>query len=641
MEMHPFMGKIQKEIGTDITKITMSSNCSANSASTEVSKKISFADKLKVLWRLVLFAKPEYFRIALGLAGLTINAVTNLSFPWLIGQALDKSTFEGLTTFLLKNSYFFLAGTVASWVRIYCLGSATESISNRLRVEIFDSFLQQDMRFYESLEMGEVISLLENDVQLASELLTEKLGSLLRSLNSSINGSIALYRTSPQLCSISLSIVPVVGIAAMTLARYSTKLATQLREAQSKILSYSLERIRCISTVRLHQREIYEHQQFQQLTSSANQLSNKRFHVHGSFMSFINLFTNLSLIAVLQAGGQLVANGTMTVGGLTSFAIQSGFVGLGFAGLATFYSDIRKAIDSLQRIFTILDLKQELIMQQSIDSLIKNNDHDSLSSHNNNNNNTTTTSTTSPSLPLTPTTATTTTVDGIYVDHVSFHYTKRSDICVLQDITLHFPIHTITCIIGKSGSGKSTLASLLCGLYHPNQGSISFFGQVITNNDNHTDKQQQQASQQIYTMCGVVEQSGATLFSGSIYENIAYGKDSCTREEVIFAAKAAHCHEFITTFPTQYETDIGESGKFLSGGQRARIALARALIKQPKFLILDEPTAALDYESEQAVLEPLITLKSHTTIIIVTHSEALKNIADHVYEIQNGKIISS
>jgi ABC-type multidrug transport system fused ATPase/permease subunit len=606
-------------------------------ATTE-SKKLSMeklkeirTSRWKVFWRLLVFARPEYLKIALGLVGLSINAVTNLSFPWLIGKALDQASIEDLSSFLLKNAYFFLAGTFASWLRIYCLGSAAENIGNRLRMEIFDSFLQQDMYFYESLEMGEVVTLLENDVNMSADLFTEKLGGFLRSLNSSINGSIALYSTSPQLCSITLSIVPVVGIAAMTLSRYSRTLTNKLREQQSKILSYSIERIRCISTVRLNHKEAFEHHKFNGLLKNANSLALKQSNVHGGFMSFVNLFTNMSLIAILRTGGGLVSQGQLSVGSLTSFAIQSGFVGLGFSGLSTFYSDFIKGLDATSRIFRIIDLKLDVR-------------HKPLSQH----------QYTRPRKASTSSSSTTPVSirhsigeeEGIRLRDVSFHYPSRADIAVLNRINLHFRPRQISVIVGKSGSGKSTLAALLCGLYRPSEGEVSYFGSIVlTPNEEEQFDTAQSAQCAVFDWCGAVEQSGTTLLAGTFRENISYGyhaQDGSTipvsQEEIERAAKAANAHDFIMSFPTGYDTEIGSGGCLLSGGQRARIALARALVKAPTYLVLDEPTSALDRESEQAVMEPLRVLKETTTIIIFTHSEALQRIADIVYTLNDGKL---
>jgi ABC-type multidrug transport system fused ATPase/permease subunit len=284
-----------------------------------VAKKQSRYELFK---RLLKFIKPEMPRITIGLIALIVNSITNLSFPWLIGKALDTAASESFSTFLKNSAGVFFAGSLASWIRIYCLGTATESIANRLKFRLFQSILYQDMDFYESTPLGEIVSLLDNDIQSASELFTEKIAGGLRSTNSAVNGSVLLYRTSPLLCGVSLSVVPVVGIAAMTLSRYSRVLTNRLRDMHSKIHSYSLERYQNISTVRLNNRETYEMEKFSSMLSESGSCSNKRHNVYGSFMSFVNLSTNCSLIAVLRVGGAMIARGELSMGDLTAFAIQ-------------------------------------------------------------------------------------------------------------------------------------------------------------------------------------------------------------------------------------------------------------------------------------------------------------------------------
>lgn len=279
-------------------------------------------NRMQTLYRLLSLARPEYPKIIIGFLALIVNSVTNLSFPWLLGNALDRADMDDLSTVLYTSAGYFVAGSIASWLRVYCLGTATESIANRLRLILFDSLLDQEMEYYEYTQVGELVSLLEKDIEVASQSLTDTLAAGLRSLNSSINGSYFLYQTSPTLCAVTLSTVPIVGIGAMSLSRYSRKYANQLRDLQSNVISYSMERIRCISTVRLNHRESYEKKKFAQLLNQSDRCSESKHFVHGSFMSFLNLATNGALIVVLQIGGQLIAKGQLTPGSLTSFAIQ-------------------------------------------------------------------------------------------------------------------------------------------------------------------------------------------------------------------------------------------------------------------------------------------------------------------------------
>jgi ABC-type multidrug transport system fused ATPase/permease subunit len=278
--------------------------------------------RYQVFKRILSLIKPEFPKITVGLLALIVNSITNLSFPWIIGKAIDSAGTENLYDFLRVSAPYFLVGSLASWIRIYFLGLATENISNKLKLEFFQALLLQDIEYYESTTLGEIVSLLENDILSTSELVTEKIASGLRSFNSAFNGSLLLYSVSPQLTTVSLSVIPLVGVAAMTLSRYSRRFTNKLREIHSSIHSYSLERFQNISTVRLNNREEYEKVQFSSLLTQSKGIASKRYSTYGGFMSFINLSTNLSLIAVLRVGGLMICSGKLTVGQLTSFAIQ-------------------------------------------------------------------------------------------------------------------------------------------------------------------------------------------------------------------------------------------------------------------------------------------------------------------------------
>jgi len=272
--------------------------------------------------RLLKFSTPEAARLSLGFTSLVVNSVTNLSFPWLMGRSLDQVTVDNYGNFLVGAGALLAAGSIASWVRVYCLGTATDNIAARLRRELFDSYLDKDLEYFDSAKSGELISLLDADVNEAAEVFTEKIAAALRSLNSAVNGSILLYLTSPRLTCVALSVVPIVGVGAMTLSRFSTALTKQLRALQSDILTYSLERISNIATVKLNAREQHEKDTYGKYISSSNAVSRARFNARGQFMGFINLSTNASLLAVLREGGKLLAEGAITAGGLTRFAIQ-------------------------------------------------------------------------------------------------------------------------------------------------------------------------------------------------------------------------------------------------------------------------------------------------------------------------------
>lgn len=162
-------------------------------------KASNVVDRKAALRRLMGYAAPEALLLSCGFAALTVNSITNLTFPTIIGNMLDSAGTESLQSFLIKSGGYFLAGSLASWLRTLCFGTATENIVKRIRADLFDSLLSQDMEYYERSQTGEVITLLEEDTTTAASVFTEKLASVLRSLNSSVNGSFLLYKVSPKL----------------------------------------------------------------------------------------------------------------------------------------------------------------------------------------------------------------------------------------------------------------------------------------------------------------------------------------------------------------------------------------------------------------------------------------------------------
>lgn len=565
------------------------------------------ASKVKVLRRLwTEYCKQEVGSISIGLGALAVNAYTNLSFPSIIGKCVDlvsaadgsAATVDGesFNNFMVSTFKTLLCGAAASLLRVYCLGTANSRIQARLKMSLFNSYIDKDIDFFEnsSNTKGEILTIIDTDTVAASDAFTTHIANGLRSLNSSINGSIQLFRTSAELCGVSLSVVPLVGIGAMTISKYSRKLQNALRQRQGAVLDYSIERFMNISTVKLNNRESHEKQTYESHNAEVLGLSSRYFLSQGVFMSFINAATNVSIMSILYVGAALMRKGKMTSGTLTKFAMTSAFVGLGFSGLSTFYSDMSRSVEATRRLLRVIDDNSGGKGKRGTSPLA---------------------------------TGSSSSSSTFRFEGVSFAYKSRPDELVLNNVSVSVARGGITGFVGKSGCGKTTVLSLICGLHEPSSGRI-FFGDTDIST---------MGSEWIRQNVGVVEQK-LSLFSGSIYDNIAYGKAGSSSEEVERAAKLAFASDFIDAFPDKYQTQVGTGGQLLSGGQSARIALARALIKQPAFLLLDEATGSLDEESERFIIDALLMLSKTTTIIVFTHSEKLAKSCACVHLVQGGVI---
>ena len=317
-------------------------------------KRISLTAIIATFRRLLHIARPEWINLCVAFGALTINSATNMCFPWIMGQAVDRASnkddLSQFYIFLAGAGGLFSLGSIASWIRVYLLGFSNSSICVRLKKQLFARYMSEDISFYDSCSLGEIISLLENDVERASESITEKLASGLRSLNSAINGSIFLFMTSPKLSALTLSMVPMVGIGAMALAKQSKHLMNKMRLLHQDIMSHSIERMEAISTVKLNYRQRYEIEVYTDKCCDYLQLGSKAYYYQGAMMAFVNIASNLSLIGTLLLGGRLIARREMTPGDLTRFAMQSAFVGLGFSGLVSFHSDMMRGLEAAERL---------------------------------------------------------------------------------------------------------------------------------------------------------------------------------------------------------------------------------------------------------------------------------------------------
>lgn len=391
-------------------------------------------------------ARPEVSRIGCGLIALVVNAITNLSFPVLLGQAVDlagKVPEAEYAYFLLRTGAIFLTGAFASYLRVLCFGIATDRIAFRLRQLLFQSYMKKSISFFDMSRSAEMTSVIDKDVSTAAELFTERMASAIRSVNSSVIGSILLFRASPELTGVVLGAVPLIGMGAVFLNRWSKKLTDRLRGIESELLGFSMERFGAMVTIRVNGAEEAELLRFVGIEEKLKSTSESRHSVQGSLMSYLNATTNFSLLLVLAAGGRLIASNKLTAGTLSRFAIQSVFVGLGFGALSTAYTDSVRSLDAATRIFEQIDGGLELHPPNG---------------------------TQSPPLALIP-------AEDIVVqfDSVSFRFPSRPSL-VLRDVSFCIEPRSLTCICGKSGSGKSTLLLIATGLLKASGGSVKVNG---------------------------------------------------------------------------------------------------------------------------------------------------------------------
>ena len=400
-----------------------------------------------------------------------------------------------------------------------------------------------------------------------------------------------MFTLDPRLSFIVLFFAPLPALIGMWAADEQTQRERMLVERWTGIFSRFNEVLTGIFTVKSFAMEEAEKTRFMSGVASANQMVLKGVGIDTGVSAAKNIIGVLAKVSALMYGGYLVINGEITAGTLVAFLGYATGLFTPVQGLTGVYQTMRKATVSLGIIFSILDA------------------HDHMSDA--------------------PQAVPVKTLKGdVLFDGVSFSY--RSENPVLSDLTFRLAPGECVALVGPSGAGKTTIAALIQRLYDPTQGSIRIDGIDLR------DLKQRSLRARI----GVVSQD-ALLFNDTVNNNIAYGKPWASLGEIVSAAKAARAHDFITRLPKGYETVIGERGCLLSAGERQRLSIARAIIKDPPILILDEATSALDAESELAVQLALEDVMRGRTTLVIAHRLSTVAGADRILVLKDGQIIEA
>ena len=564
-------------------------------------------EKLSRSLRIFRYLKPYKYTFALGIMFLMLTSATALVFPWLMGSLIDASSpeemekltkeqiLDNINTFGLILLLVFSLQAVFSYFRIRLFVNVTERMLTAIRQESYSRLISLPMSFYSSRRVGELNSRLSSDISQLQDTFTTTMAEFLRQLILIIGGIIFLAITSIKLALIMLAIIPVLAVAAVFFGRFIRRMSKQVSDSVAESNTIVEETLQGIASVKAFANEAFEIGRYKKSTNRVLGLALKNGNYRGAFASFIILGLFGGIIFIVWYASRMLANDDLTTGELIKFILYPMFVGASIGGIAEMYAQIQKAVGSTERIMDILDEPAEPI-----------------------------------DLHYAPSEQTLHLKGDIELAEVGFSYPSRKEITVLNGISFKAAKGERIAIVGPSGAGKSTIIQLLQRFYSPDEGSVLFDGKNALEYD----------LTGLRSNIAIVPQD-VLLFGGSIKENIAYGKPGATDEEIVEAAKKANAHNFIITFPEQYDTLVGDRGIQLSGGQRQRIAIARAVLKNPAILLLDEATSSLDSESERLVQDALEKLMEGRTSVIIAHRLSTIRDADKILVVEKGKIIES
>jgi len=532
-------------------------------------------------------------RTALAIFFLLLATAVALVPPYLAKVAIDQGIQKKDTQVLLVVTAFFvvagLATIATSAAQTYFTGWTGERILADLRNTLFGHLQRLSLGYYERNRAGVIISRLTNDVEALDQLVTDGFTSLVQNSLTLLGTAVILFFLDWRLALAILTILPLLIVATALFRKHSARAYRQVRERLGLVTATLAEDIAGMRVVQAFTRETEQERAFREVNLAYRAANQRTILLNGLYFPFVDLLSAIATAIVLGYGGYLVFGGNMTVGTLFAFV---GYLSNFFdpvQQLSQLYNTFLSAVAALDKITEVLDEEPEV--RDATDAI---------------------------ELPR---------IEGdVRFDDVRFGYGKGDE--VLHGISLDVPAGTTVALVGHTGAGKSTIAKLLARFYEPRSGRITIDGVDL----NHVTQES------LRRQLGVVPQEGF-LFAGTVRDNIAFGKPDASDDAIVQAAKTVGAHDFVTQLEDGYETDLQERGTRLSNGQRQLVALARALLANPRILILDEATSAVDIGTEQKIERALRLLLAGRTAFIIAHRLSTIRNADLIVVLEHGKIV--
>jgi len=549
---------------------------------------------MHILRRLLTYLNRYWHFVLLALLALLINRVLTLAIPEITQRAIDiaivQKRYELLAILALSIVGVTILTAIFQFVQEYILQYASQKAIYDIRNTMYDHLQRLPFSFYDKSQTGQLIARATGDIDTLRRFYSFGMINFVSSIIMFIAVLVICLLKNWTLAVLSLSTMP---ILAYTGIRFGGKIGPrfwEIRQRTAELTTVIQENVTGMRVVKTFVREDYEINKFSAYARNLLQKNLEITKLWSFFFPLMDFIAGLGSIAVLWYGGWQIMKGNLTLGEFIAFNMYLMQLMWPIRMLGFIINVSKEAMASGQRIFEILDTKSEVEESPDAKPLPQ------IAGH-------------------------------VKFENVSFKY-ETSDELVLKNFSLDVEPGETVAILGATGSGKSTLINLIPRFYDPASGVIK-----IDNIDIKTTTLESLRSQ-----IGIVLQD-TFLFAMSLKDNIAYGRNNATMEEIINAAKAANIHDFIDSLPKGYDSEVGERGVTLSGGEKQRVAIARALLMNPKILILDDSTSSVDTETEHLIQNAIATLViGRTTFVIAQRLSTIKR-ANKIVVLENGEIV--
>jgi ATP-binding cassette subfamily B protein len=553
----------------------------------------SWAQTKRRLTTLYRLARPYKLRTGLSIGTLLLGTLVSLAPPYLLKLAIDdgisKHDLTKLGWIVVAFLGAGLAGLAFSYAQTYFTGWTGERMLADLRNHLFRHLQRLSLGFYERNRAGVIISRITNDVEALDQLVTDGVTSLVQNTLTLVGSAVVLFLLDWRLALATLTVFPFMTIATAIFRKRSGRAYRAVRETLGAVTATLAEDIAGMRVVQAFTRERANMGHFREVSDTYRASNMQTVVLNGLYFPFVDFLSGVATAVVLGYGGYLVFDHSLTIGTLAAFL---GYLTNFFdpvQQLSQLYNTFLSAVAALDKIMDVLDEEPEVEDEPGSRELERIEGH-------------------------------------VRFEHVRFGYGKGPE--VLHDIDLDVPAGTTVALVGHTGAGKSTIAKLLARFYDPREGRITIDGVDLR------EVKQESLRRQL----GIVPQEGF-LFAGTVRENVAFGRPEATPEEIVSAAQAVGAHEFVMRLEDGYETELGERGSRLSLGQRQLVAFARALLADPRILILDEATSSVDIGTERKIERALHRLLADRTAFVIAHRLSTIRGADRIVVLEHGRIV--
>lgn len=544
------------------------------------------------LLRLFSFARPYKARLA-GLAAVTVLVTAlGLAEPLLVKYAID----DGLTRGEMRAVYvavgLYVAVNAATWalsyVQTFGMGWIGQHMILDLRNALFGHLQSLSLQYYSEQKAGWIISRLTNDIENFNNLLNDGVQNLVKNGLTLIGVLVVIFVLDWRLALATVIIIPVMAAGTAVYRLESIKAFRRAREAIAEVAAALQENVSGMRVVQAFTRERRAAEEFDRRNLAYKKANARSTVLSAVYFPGVEFLGAVGQGIVLLYGGFLVVNGQTSIGTLAAFIGLLGMFFQPIQQLSQLYSDLQSTLASLEKVFAVLDTEPDRADSPAAKAL-------------------------------------TTIEGGIEFDRVGFAYGENP---VLSDVSFKMEPGETLAIVGETGAGKSTIVKLLSRLYDPTGGVVRVDGEDLRNVRGSSLREHM----------GVVLQD-TFLFTGTIEENIRYGRPDATREEIVAAAKVVGADDFIRRFPDGYETQVRERGGRLSAGERQLVAFARALLAEPRILILDEATSSVDLATEARIEKALEKLLAGRTSVVIAHRLSTIRRANRILVVNGGRVV--